>query len=205
MRPIGRICALLGLVTALFATPAAALTPEEQALVAQVNAYLNDTRHLQGSFLQIDPDGTVSEGTFYLRRPGRLRFEYNPPSPLLVVSDGTWVLVQEDGFGPPSRYPLGATPLSVLLADEVDIGGDAHITEAVQLPGTLKVTLTDDEESPSGELTVLFDSPEMQLRQWTITDAQGLKTTVALSNIRAGIEAENSLFVMRQGVERDER
>ena len=132
---------------------------DEREALAAASAYLSSLENMQGDFLQVGPDGSVAEGKFYLRRPGRLRFEYEPPENLLVVADGTWVAVK-DSSSPAQRYPLASTPLNLLLGEDVD-------------------------------------RPKLQLRQWVVTDVQGLQTTVALRNIERGIRADNSLFVLR--------
>ena len=172
------------------------LSADERILMDQVSGYLNGLEHLQGAFLQVAPGGGLSEGQFYLRRPGRLRFEYQPPTELLVVADGTWVTIQEEGFGAPQRYPISATPLSLLLEPDVDLKRDAKILKVERRPGLLQITLAATDEETPGELTLVFDDPSLQLRQWVIKDAQGLQTTIALRNVQTGIRADNALFTV---------
>ncbi|MGK2741753.1 LolA family protein [Tepidicaulis sp. LMO-SS28] len=191
---------LLVLVAAPYAQAAeqtAALEPEEIAEVDRASGYLNSIEHMQGAFLQVNPDGTLSEGQFYLRRPGRMRFEYAAPEELLVVSDGSWVIVKESESAAGDRYPLGATPLSILLADDVDLRGKAEVRRVEEEGGILRVTLADSTGEAPGEITLVFDGRDMHLRQWVVTDAQGLQTTVALRNVEYGIRAENELFTVR--------
>ncbi|MBI1260286.1 MAG: outer membrane lipoprotein carrier protein LolA [Rhizobiales bacterium] len=172
------------------------LSTSDSSALQEVTDYLQGVKNMQGDFLQIGPDGSIAEGKFYLRRPGRLRFEYNPPSDLLVVADGIWVGIKE-GSGPPQRYPLGSTPLNLLLDETVDLTRDTRIISVDRQPGVLRVTLADKTNKAPGEITLVFDEPRLQLRQWVVTDAQGLQTTVALRNIQTGINAANELFVMR--------
>lgn len=179
-------------------TAAQPLSARDQAVMDRISGYLNGLEHLQGTFLQIAPDGGLAEGRFYLRRPGRLRFEYTPPSPLLVVADGTWLIVQEDDFAAAQRYPIGATPLNLLLQSDVDLKNDAEILKVEQQPGLVRVTLADSSGEAPGELTLIFDEPNLQLRQWVVKDAQGLQTTVALRDIQTGIKADNSLFTIKE-------
>lgn len=182
------------------ATPGAekarTLTAEDKADIEQVNAYLNGLTDLQGNFLQVGPDGSLAEGKFYLRRPGRLRFEYLPPQKTLVVADGTWVAVK-DGFSAAQRYPIGSTPLSIILADKIDLNDKVRVLGVERQPGVLRVTLQDKSGDAPGSLTLVFDQPRLQLRQWMVTDAQGLQTTVALRNTRSGVRADNALFVLQ--------
>lgn len=177
----------------------AALTSSDASdaqAVADASAYLSALDSMQGDFLQVGPDGSVTEGKFYLRRPGRLRFEYNPPENLLVVADGTWVAVK-DSAAPAQRYPIASTPLGLILAQNVDLTRSARVLKVENQPGALLITIADRTGEAPGQITLIFDQPRMQLRQWVVTDAQGLQTTVALRNVQAGIRADNSLFVLR--------
>ncbi|MBX3508273.1 LolA family protein [Parvibaculum sp.] len=177
----------------------AALTSSDASdaqAVADASAYLSALDSMQGDFLQVGPDGSVTEGKFYLRRPGRLRFEYNPPENLLVVADGTWVAVK-DSAAPAQRYPIASTPLGLILAQNVDLTKSARVLKVENQPGALLITIADRTGEAPGQITLIFDQPRMQLRQWVVTDAQGLQTTVALRNVQTGIRADNSLFVLR--------
>ncbi|MEP0709316.1 MAG: outer membrane lipoprotein carrier protein LolA [Parvibaculum sp.] len=174
----------------------AGLDKEDGEALAEASAYLSSLEDMQGDFLQVGPDGSVAEGKFYLRRPGRLRFEYEPPENLLVVADGTWVAVK-DSSAPAQRYPIASTPLSLLLAENVNLSESARVLNVETQPGALLVTLADSKGEAPGQITLIFDQPRMQLRQWVVTDAQGLQTTVALRNVETGIRADNSLFVLR--------
>ena len=137
-----------------------------------------------GDFVQVGPDGRRSEGKVYLQKPGRIRFEYNPPSPIELVSDGNSLVVRDRKLETQDLYPLSQTPLRFLLADRIDLlqrdqrrlgFGRRHVREpAIEekqtLGGTHKVLL-------------MFSVKDMQLRQWTMTDPQGYDTTVALYNL----------------------
>lgn len=182
-------------------TPVAAaaetsFSEEDEKALAEASAYLSSLENLQGNFLQVGPDGSVAEGKFYLRRPGRLRFEYQPPENLLVVADGTWVAVK-DSAGPAQRYPMASTPLNLLLGENVNLTDSARVLNVESQPGALLITLADRSGEAPGQITLIFDQPTLQLRQWVVTDAQGLQTTVALRNVQAGIRADNALFVLR--------
>lgn len=172
------------------------LTPQDRADLDRVSTYLSSMTDMQGNFLQVGPDGSLAEGKFYLRRPGRLRFEYQPPEQILVVADGTWVAVK-DGFSATQRYPLGATPLGLLLQDHVDLSKEVKVLAVERQPGALRIKLADKSGNAPGDITLVFDEPSLQLRQWVVTDAQGLQTTVALRNIQSGIRADNALFIVK--------
>jgi outer membrane lipoprotein-sorting protein len=173
-----------------------ALTPDDKADLDRVSAYLDGLTDMQGNFLQVGPDGSLAEGKFYLRRPGRLRFEYTPPTRMLVVADGTWVAVK-DSSSAAQRYPIGSTPLGILLSRHVDLAEETKVLSVERQPGVLRIKLQDKSGNAPGDLTLVFDEPHLQLRQWVVTDAQGLQTTVALRSIQSGIHADNALFVLK--------
>lgn len=177
-------------------SPNADLSASDRADLTRVDNYLSGLTNLQGNFLQVGPDGSLAQGKFYLRRPGRMRFQYDPPEKLLVVADGTWVAVK-DGFSAAQRYPLGSTPLGILLDDHVDLAKEVKVLAVERQPGALRITLADKNDNAPGNITLVFDAPDLQLRQWIVTDAQGLQTTVALRNIQSGIRADNALFVLK--------
>lgn len=174
----------------------ATLSEEDRLALDEASAYLSSLENMQGDFLQVGPDGSVAEGQFYMRRPGRLRFEYQPPENLLVVADGTWVAVK-DSSAAAQRYPIASTPLNLILQKNVDLQEEARILSVEEQPGSLLITLADRSGEAPGQITLIFDRPKMQLRQWVVTDVQGLQTTVALRNVQTGIRADNSLFVLR--------
>ncbi len=127
----------------------AGLDKEDGEALAEASAYLSSLEDMQGDFLQVGPDGSVAEGKFYLRRPGRLRFEYEPPENLLVVADGTWVAVK-DSSAPAQRYPIASTPLSLLLAENVNLSESARVLNVETQPGALLVTLADSKGEAAG-------------------------------------------------------
>ena len=197
---IGVALLLITLITAgirqAHADTPAAMNAADRADLDSISTYLRGVENLEGGFLQIGPDGSLAEGKFYLRRPGRLRFEYSPPAKLLVVADGTWVAVQ-DGFSPVQRYPLGSTPLGLLLDKKPDLADGARVLGIEHEPGLLRVTLADGSGKAPGKITLVFDQPVLALRQWIVTDAQGLETTVALRSVQSGVRADNALFVLK--------
>ena len=187
------LCLLLG-------APAASAQEEgldRAAVVAQINDYLNGIVHLQGRFTQIDAQGRRGSGVFYLQRPGRIRFEYLPRGSLLVVADGQWVNVVEGAFrSEVQRYPLRQTPLALLLRQRIDIAKDAEVLDLRRESGNILLRLRDGEGQRQGELTLIFEQPRLRLRQWIITDPQGRKTLVALSDLLEGVPVDARLFAL---------
>ncbi|MDE1174747.1 MAG: outer membrane lipoprotein carrier protein LolA [Parvibaculaceae bacterium] len=174
----------------------APLTTQDRQDLQSVSTYLNGLTSLQGKFLQIAPDGTVTDGNFYLQRPGRLRFEYSGDTKMLVVADGTWVIVQE-GNQVEQRYPLSSTPLGILLEPDVKLDDEARVLGVSRDAGRLRVVLADKSGEAPGRLALDFSTPHIELMEWTVTDAQGLNTTVALQDVQKGIKADPALFVLR--------
>ncbi|MBX2853697.1 MAG: outer membrane lipoprotein carrier protein LolA [Rhodobacteraceae bacterium] len=176
----------------LAASPASAQDSE----IERINSYLNSISTLAGNFVQVAPDGIVSEGQFFMRRPGRLRFEYKRPNPTLVIADGFWVAVLDKTVGTGDRFPLSQTPLNLLLKDDVDLNAEGAIRNVEQTEGQLRVTAVDPSDESQGDVTMVFDSNPLQLKQWIVTDPQGLTTTVALRETRANVKLEAELFVI---------
>lgn len=162
--------------------------------LARITNYLNGMTTLEGNFVQIGPDGELSEGLFYLRRPGRLRFEYEPPNPALIVADGTWVGVYDKRLKTLDRIPIGSTPLDILLSKRVDLRKEGAVQSIETQGGLMRVRAIDPDAPDQGSITMVFADNPLELRQWIVVDPQGLTTTVALSEIRANVEIDPKLF-----------
>ncbi len=196
--------ALLGLALAalalLPASPAKALSlsPEQEQAIDGISNYLNSFKSMQGEFTQVSPKGNLSRGVFYIAKPGKMRFEYAPPNPFLIVSDGTWLTVKNVKKEKGDQFPLSQTPLRLVLAKKVDILKDTKILDFQNQDGILSVTLEDKKNTlGSGQLTLVFDQTRNALQQWVVIDGKGRRTTVTLENIVAGVEADPKLFVVK--------
>ena len=190
------LAALAAALTASAGLPAQAapLTGEDMRDLTRISNYLNGIGTLEGSFVQVGPDGELSEGRFYMRRPGRLRFEYDPPNPALVVADGFWVGVYDTRLNTLDRYPLSKTPLDLLLRERVDLRKEGAVQSIERAEGQLRITAIDPDNADQGSINMVFADNPLELRQWVVTDAQGLKTTVALSDTRQNVEIDPKLF-----------
>ena len=175
---------------------AAQLSGEDMRDLARISNYLNGIKTLEGTFVQVGPDGKTSEGEFYLRRPGRLRFEYEFPNPALVVADGFWVGVYDTRMNTLDRYPLSKTPLELLLKERVDLRKEGWVQSVERGGGKIRVKAIDPDNPDQGSITLVFNSNPLELQQWVVVDAQGLTTTVALSETRANVELDPKLFVI---------
>ena len=167
----------------------------DSADLDRISAYLNSIHSMKGSFVQIGPEGQRDEGIFYIDKPGRMRFEYHAPNPVLVVSDGSSVAVQNRKLGTVDTYPLLSTPLNLVLSDTLNLKRNSSIAGISREPGLLIVNARAAASSKvNGNLTLVFTSPILELRQWTIVDAQGLSTTVSLRDVQTGVALDPALF-----------
>jgi outer membrane lipoprotein-sorting protein len=174
----------------------AALSAAETQALQQINAQVNATRNLQGTFVQVGPHGERSQGQFYLAKPGKVRFEYAKPSSTVVVSNGRWVGISDTKARTTERYPLASTPLKLLLSDNLNLLRDVRILDVAVESDLITLVMEENSSDKIGKLTLMFDPRTYQLKQWVVTDAQGLDTSVALYDVAAGQQAKNTLFVI---------
>lgn len=164
-------------------------------LVDRVSNYLTNLRTLVGAFKQVAPDGSRTEGDFYLLKPGRVRFDYNPPSPTELVADGRSVAVRDRNLASQDVYPISQTPLRFLLADRIDLLKDTNIV-AVYGDNVFVTVVIEEKQIVRGtyRLMLMFDARNMQLKQWVVTDPQGMDTTVAVYNLDANTKPDPDMF-----------
>ncbi len=165
----------------------------DEAVAAKLIAYIESIDTLTGDFTQIAPSGAISDGKFYLRRPGFLRFEYEPPTPLLIVANSGMVYVRDEALETTDSYPVGRTPLKFLLAKKID-RKDAKLVHVDRGVDNVAVTFSSSDEETEGELTLIASAPDFTLRRWIVRDLQGGMTIVTLDNVQAGERLANSLF-----------
>lgn len=188
--------AALFVSTAAQAAPKAAeLSAHQAEVVKQAEQALGTLKTLRARFLQVGPDGTLSEGTLYLSRPGKLRVEYDPPTGVLVVANGSYFTFVDTKVDQFSYLDLDSTPAGLLLKPEVRFSGnDARITRVAEPPGVAEITVVQESDPTAGSLTLVFTTQPFALAQWRVTDAQGLVTSVTLQNPETGISLQDSLF-----------
>ncbi|WP_170317590.1 LolA family protein [Paroceanicella profunda] len=185
----------LGGMAAIALLAATGASAQSGADVQRISNYLNGLTTMEGSFIQTNPDGSISEGKFYIRKPGLMRFEYAPPNPAVVVSDGTWVAVVDRASNAGAqRYPLGETPLDLILRDRVDLAREGAVQSVEREGGQLRVRALDPDAPRKGDITMVFSDNPLELRQWIVRDENGGITTVVLSEMRRGVQLERSLF-----------
>jgi outer membrane lipoprotein-sorting protein len=182
-------------------TPAA-LTPADRGWIERVQATLNGITTLKARFLQIAPDGRTSQGAAWLDRPGRMRFEYDKPSPLLLVAGGGKLVFNDSQLKQTTSLPLEKTPLGLLLRPNLTLAGDVTVTAFHHADGQLQLTLVRTATPGDGSLTLIFSDQPLALRSWSVIDAQGRQTRVDLYDIVLGGALPQSLFDTNIG-ERD--
>lgn len=172
-----------------------AFDSNQRALADKVSAYLSSLQNLSGNFVQVGPDGSRTTGNFYLLKPGKIRFEYDDPSPIALVADGTSVIVRDRRLATQDVYPLSQTPLRYLLASKLDLLRDTNVTSISA--DDLYVSITIEEKQAvtgTSRLTLMTGAKDGKLKQWTVTDPQGYDTTVAVYNLDTTKKLDPALF-----------
>ncbi len=160
-----------------------------------ISAYLNSLKSAEGRFTQINQDGTIATGKIYIKRPGRIRFEYDPPDATLVMAGGGQVAIFDPKSNqPPEQYPLARTPLNLILQRNVDLSR-ANMVTAFEYDGTATMVVAQDPKNPEyGNIRLKFTGPPVELRQWIITSGDGTRTTVTLNDLKTVNSLQSGLF-----------
>ena len=170
--------------------------PEDRAVVNAASSYLQNLTSARGRFVQTDPNGQVSQGTFYLRRPGKIRFEYDAPSRLLVVADGSNINISDPRLKTFRQYPQSKTPLSLFLGQTINLDRGA-ISRVNRSGDGFSITARDNSRRAEGEITLSFSNSPVQLREWTVSDPQRRQTRVRITSIAPASGLDSNLFVLR--------
>jgi outer membrane lipoprotein-sorting protein len=174
--------------------PASPFDRDQQVALANITAYFNSFRLMEGEFIQFGPSGEQSEGVFFLNRPGKIRFHFRPPNRLDVIADGSSVAIKDGKTNTQDLYPLSKTPLRYLLANHIDLTSPALVNSVSQEADLISVVIVERSALVNGKLTMIFDRKTYELRQWIVTDAQGLNTSVAIFNTTTGKPQDPNLF-----------
>ena len=166
----------------------------QQEALWNINAYFNRFKTMEGDFIQFGPHGEQSEGAFFIARPGKIRFQYRPPVKLDVISDGKNVSILNTRTMTQDFYPLNKTPLRYLLANDIDLMQPGLVDEVREESDLVAVVIVEKSKLVSGKLTLVFDRQSYELKQWIVTDAQGLNTSVAVYNVTTGKSSDPGLF-----------
>jgi outer membrane lipoprotein-sorting protein len=172
-----------------------ALEPQQLETVKKVSSYFNSLVNLRGTFVQTAADNKRMRGRFFVKRPGRLRFEYNLPSRQLIVSDGTMLAIQDLDLHTDDRVALDQTPFRLLLRDDVDLLRDARILEVHEAEDLIILSLQDKSPDAPGQIRLfLSKGAELELKEWVTTDSQGTDTRVEVANLNKPEELDAELF-----------
>jgi outer membrane lipoprotein-sorting protein len=177
------------------AATTSAFNASQRTHVDKVSAYLSSVQQLVGNFVQVGPDGRRVKGEFYIQKPGKIRFEYEPPSPIEIIADGQSVVVRDRKLATQDLYPLSQTPLRFLLSERIDLLRDTNVV-AIRADDVF-VTITIEERQPvlgTSRLMMMLSAKDYQLKQWTVTDPQGYDTTVAVSNLDTSKRPDPGMF-----------
>lgn len=175
--------------------PDVVLTDADEADLRRIEDALNRVRSVRSPFLQNSSNGEAAQGTLYLSRPGRLRVDYAPPTPILVVADGRFLVYYDRRLEQVSYIPLGATPASILLEERIALDDDKlTITGFQRTGGDLRLMVTRTENPGEGSITLIFDQGSLQLNQWEVTDAQGIVTIISLIDPEFNVKLDKALF-----------
>jgi len=172
----------------------AAVPQQSTETLARLEAYLNQVTTLHARFVQVSSNGAFAEGDLYLDRPGRLRFEYDPPHPALLIANGVTLLYYDRDLEQATFLPLWETPLWFLIRERVDLTDGLEVVDITQGAAVIKVTLRSTDDGGEGEVTLVFADRPISLHSWEIHDAQGIVTQVALVNPEFGVSIDRELF-----------
>ena len=167
----------------------------QKAQAAKVSSYLSSLQTLVGNFVQVGPDGSKTKGDFYIQKPGKVRFEYEAPSPIAIIADGSSVAVRDRKLATQDIYPLSQTPLRYLLSDRIDLLKDTNVVSVTSDDVFVSVTIEEKQALiGTSRLMLMIGAKDGQLKQWTVTDPQGYDTTVAVYNLDASKKVDPGLF-----------
>jgi outer membrane lipoprotein-sorting protein len=179
------------LPTNIFAT----FDANQKAQAAKVSSYLSSLQTLVGNFVQVGPDGSKAKGDFYIQKPGKVRFEYEPPNPIAIIADGSALAVRDRKLSTQEIYPLSQTPLRYLLSDRIDLLKDTNVISVTADEHFISITIEEKNVLiGTSRLMLMVGAKDGQLKQWTVTDPQGYDTTVAVYNLDSSKKVDPGLF-----------
>ncbi len=176
-------------------TTTAEFSAVQRAQADKVSQYLSSVQQMSGKFAQVGPDGTRVKGDFFIQKPGKVRFEYDPPTPIEIVADGQSVVVRNSRLATQDLYPLSQTPLRFLLSDRIDLLRDTNVV-GIRSDDVFVTIVIEEKQALIGtsRLMMMVGAKDFQLKQWTVTDPQGYDTTVAVSHLDSGKRMDPNLF-----------
>lgn len=185
------------------ATPVAtgSLSTAQVQTLRRITESYNATREMNGRFTQVEANGRRTTGRFFISKPGKIRFVYDRPSRLDIIADGRDLVVRDRGLNTQDLYPLSQTPLRYLLNDRIDLTRDAKVVNVFNDQDMVSVTIEERTQFTEGQLTLYFDASDFALRQWTITDARGNETSVAVEGVSVNQRNNPNLFEIDRSIQ----
>lgn len=193
-----RSLALAPVLALAMAFPALA----EKIPLNEISRYLNSLKTAQAEFTQVNGDGSISTGTVFIHRPNRVRFEYKGDKTLVLASAGQVAVFDGKSRSGPQQYPLSKTPLSLILAPNINLGQARMVTGYAEKKNTTVVTAQDPQHPEYGNIQMVFSANPTQLRQWVVTDDAGARTTVILGDMKTGVTFPPSKFAIESELAR---
>ena len=173
---------------------AARLTAQNKIDLKRVEDYLKSLSTLKSRFLQTSSDGSIASGKLFMSRPGKLRFEYDPPASILMISDGIFLIYIDKDLDQVRHVFLKSTPVNFLVREDIRMDGDVTVTKIERSPGLLRLTIRGTDEPEKGSITLIFADKPLALRKWSVIDAQNIRTNVMLTDVETGMTLDPSLF-----------
>lgn len=171
------------------------LNEEQRASIARVNDFINSFTTLRGDFVQTSDKGQSVKGSLMLSKPGKIRFDYAPPSPLLIVSDGKWLTIKNKVKERGDQVPLRSTPLRLIVAPKIDLLSETVVLSVEEADGLTSVALADKKDQLGGHIVLIYDNIQNTLQQWIIVDGKGRRTTVQFANLEKDVQLNQKLFL----------
>ena len=184
----------LALIDRPEAARAEALSAEDEADVKRIEDYFNQIGTLQARFIQLSPNGRFAQGSLYLSRPDKLRFEYDPPIPYLLIAQGGRVIFYDKELETPAFVSVSDTPLEFLLSNSVSLSQDVTVTQVERGPGTLRVTMVQTTKPEDGAVQITFSERPFEVKKWSLIDSRGTAVHIAILDPRFGIPLDPTLF-----------
>lgn len=177
-------------------------THANDTIISEISYYLQKMKTAEGKFVQVNPDGLFTKGVFALKRPGKIYFDYDKPTPLRIISDGFWVAVIDEKLKTMERYPLSETPLKILLEEKPNFNNKDYKVQFEEKKGSYVIHAQDKESPEYGHVSLVFAKKPIALRQWIVIDAQGLETIVTLHDIQMNAPVKNKYFYIDSGIKK---
>ena len=177
---------------------AARLTAQNKIDLKRVEDYLKSLSTLKSRFLQTSSNGSIASGKLFMSRPGKLRFEYDPPVSILMISDGIFLIYIDKDLDQVTHVFLKSTPVNFLVREDIRMDGDITVTKIKRSPGLIRLTIRDTDEPEKGSMTLIFADKPLALRKWSVIDAQNIRTNVMLADVETGMTLDPSLFQHNQ-------